>query len=473
MQSPAYRVTRLENDRRLVVVDSHDSKPSLQGFSAKMGSLEALFGRDLPSILEDLIDVAVTAYVADRAIRRQPPEGERGRLLWQRDLELYIPVTEPARWSQAEVGDLLSDALAFLTEDRWKFHFLPRESGKNKRRLQRVLFPPASPVRASLFSGGLDSLAGLVIDLEREREGTIFAVTCATSSRLLRKQKEIVKVLRRESPSRLVPIIFPVNLVQARQAYNYNESTQRARGFLFCVLGAVAALMGGANELSIYENGVGAINLPLSEAQLGAQSSRATNPVALRKIERFLSVLLGQEFSIRLPFLFATKGQMCEQLSRSSFRGLALQTISCDSFPMRVSGAEQCGFCTSCLLRRQALWTAGFREDLQEGQYKYDLFAGENLLGISRLGPWWDMLSQVERFDCALSSPTPWTNLTIGFPELMEVVDLLYNTTNDVAGSMVKQRLIRLYQDYCREWHSLPAYPKGWKFSVPELRLSA
>jgi 7-cyano-7-deazaguanine synthase in queuosine biosynthesis len=468
MQTPAYRVIRLE-DNRLAIFDSFSSEPLLQRFSAKTRSLETVFGRSLPLILEDLIDVAVTAYVTDRAIRRQRPPGEKGSLLWSRDFELHIPVTEPARWNQAEVRGLLSDALEFLTEDRWSFRFLQREG----RPVQQVLFPPTPPIRVSLFSGGLDSLAGLVLDLEKREEGQICAVTCATSSRLLHKQKQILRGLQRGASDRLIPVILPVKLVQSSQGYNSNENTQRARGFLFCILGAVAALMGGVDELSIYENGVGAINLPLSDAQLGAQSSRAANPVAFQKIERFLSVLLGRKFSLTLPYLFATKGQMCRRLNISTSRELALQTVSCDSFPMRSSGADQCGFCTSCLLRRQALWTAGFHEDLQKGLYRRDVFAGESLLGNKNLAPWWDMLSQVERFGNALCSQASWTNLIIEFPELAEVAEILGDTPNFAAGATVRQRLLRLYQDYCREWHTLPAYPKGWKFSAPELRLSA
>lgn len=472
MQTHTYRVTRLEDGRHLEVFDSGRHRSSLQGFSARMGSLSTVFGRELPAIFEDLIDVAVTAYVTDRAIRRRRPEGEIGNLLWQRNFEIYIPVTDPARWNRAEIGDLLSDALGCLTEDRWKFHFLPREFSEMKP-LQRVLFPPTAPARVALFSGGLDSLAGLALDLEREQEGLVLGVTCATSSRLLWKQRRIIEALRKKSGHRLVPIILPVHLVQESQAYNHNERTQRARGFLFCILGAVAALMGGASELSIYENGVGAINLPASEAQLGAQSSRATNPVALRKIEHFISVLLGQEFSVRLPHVFTTKGEMCRELSQSSFRDLAIQTVSCDSFPMRVLGAEHCGVCSSCLLRRQALWTSGFHEDLQEGRYKYDVFSGESLLGAPRLAPWWDMLSQVERLDWALGSPNPWVTLAIEFPELTEVADVLSRCGSVVAGPTIKQRLLGLYRSYCREWHSLPSYPQGWKFSAPEFRLSA
>jgi 7-cyano-7-deazaguanine synthase in queuosine biosynthesis len=467
MKTPSYSVN-VENEHALAIFSNDIGRSTLKRFSARTGTLSSAFGRQLPAILEDLIAVAVTAYVTDRAVRRTAPRGAGGSLLWQREFELNIPVADPSRWNQEGIRDLLSDSLGFLTEDRWRFRFSQRQV-KYHTPLQQVLFPPVSPARVGLFSGGLDSLAGLALDLENQ-EGTVIAVTCATSSRLLGKQKQLLKALRKESPGLLVPLMIPVNLAQNRQEYNSNEATQRARGFLFCILGAVAALMAEVDVLSVYENGIGAINLPLSEAQLGAQSSRATNPIALGKIARLISELLGKDFSICLPYLFATKAQMCRDLGVSAFRHLAFNTVSCDSFPMRMQGPEHCGFCTSCLLRREALWSSGLFEDRQEGRYRYDLFSREVDLGFSKLAPWWDMLNQVERFDCALGSLKPWLALSIEFPEMAELEGALSNFADK---SMVRARLLGLIKAYCEEWHRLPAYPQGWKFSAPELRLSA
>jgi hypothetical protein len=235
--------------------------------------------------------------------------------------------------------------------------------------------------------------------------------------------------------------------------------------------------MAGVNEVEIYENGIGAINLPFSNAQLGSQNSRATHPIALKKIEQFLTVLLEQDFSLRLPYLYSTKGQVCRELRRSRLADLAVQSISCDSFSFRSSGPEQCGICTSCILRRQALWTAGFREDLEKGRYRQDIFVTEPdyrepKLAL-RLAPLWDMLSQVERIDEALVSSDPWSGLTIDFPDLFEIPEVLGEQMTLPARKGIRQRLATLYREYCNEWHRLPAYTRGWKFGQPELRLSA
>ena len=111
-----------------------------------------------------------------------------------------------------------------------------------------------------------------------------------------------------------------------------DEPTQRSRGFVFQVLGAVTALMAGAKELYVYENGVGAISLPYTAAQVGAHNTRATSPLFLAGMSEFISTVVGHQFEIRNPYLFRTKGQMCEALRGSRLRDLIRLTGSCDGF---------------------------------------------------------------------------------------------------------------------------------------------
>lgn len=270
-----------------------------------------------------------------------------------------------------------------------------------------------------------------------------------------------------------MPIYLRPNLSQEGHDYNLNERSQRARGFLFHSLGLVGALMAGASEVLVYENGVGSINLPLSEAQLGAQSTRATHPVALYRLERFFCSLLGQRIHLRLPFLFLTKGQMCEKLRESPFRSLALQTISCDGFPQRQKGPEQCGVCTSCLLRRESLWAAGFGEDRREGLYRHDVLGDVSAIPGDNLAPLWDMLSQVSRLERALFSATPWQSLAIEFPELQEIRDTLTDWHGSYTRSSIEERLVDLYTQYCMEWECFPARPVGCSANLSGLQLTA
>lgn len=429
------------------------------------------FGRELPTLLNDLVTVASTVHAVDRFIRRQSTK-EQGIWSWQRHLEVEVPVSEPERWNESEVRRLLTESLEFFTEDLWDIKFYPRGSSSNAG-IQKLLFMPDSARSAALFSGGLDSLAGLALQLAQDSEEPIVAVTCFTNSRISRKQRQLLRALRGRSRARLMPIYLRPRLSQEGHDYNLNERSQRARGFLFHSLGVVGALMAGASEVLIYENGIGSINLPLSEAQLGAQSTRATHPVALYKLERFFCALLSQRICLRLPFLFLTKGQMCERLRESPFRNLAVQTISCDGFPRRQKGPEQCGVCTSCLLRREALWASGFVEDCQEGWYRHDVLGDIRSVPRKNLAPLWDMLSQVAKLERTLFSATPWQSLVIEFPELQEVRDTLTDWQGSQARSSIEKGLIALYRQYCLEWESFPARPIGCSISLSGLRLTA
>jgi hypothetical protein len=303
--------------------------------------------------------------------------------------------------------------------------------------------------------------------------GTMTLVTLSTSSRLLKMQRQLLERVHLKTQARIVPVILPLRLGQDRRGYDQNERSQRTRGFCFSVCGVVAALMAGGDELTIFENGIGSLNLPISAAQLGAQSTRSTHPVALSKLEQFLHVLLGGEFRLRLPFLFSTKGEMCRRLLGSRFADLGLETVSCDGFPPRLPGPVQCGTCTSCLLRRQALWVGGFFGDREPGRYRRDVVTDPSAIAAGNLAPLCDTLTQVSTLERASLSTTPWINLAIDFPDLAEVRDVVSEWLSPVARKEIEERLTTLYATYCREWRQFPARPPGWALGTGDLRLTA
>jgi 7-cyano-7-deazaguanine synthase in queuosine biosynthesis len=417
------------------------------------------FGRRIPTFLEDLIDIARAIYSADRLIRRQG-EQPRGAWSWQRRLDMQIPVSDPDRWNDSELRGRLADLLGFLTEDRWDFSFYPSNKAGRKPGVQSVLFPPVASVVA-LFSGGLDSLAGLAIRLATQQD-PFAVVACSTNPRIQSRQSELLESIRKQSSVDFQYAPVRHHLKQRGQDYNSNERSQRARGFFFYALGVAYAVMCGASELLVFENGVGAINLRLSDAQLGSQSTRATHPITVKKLELFLRRLLDRDLHIDLPCLFLTKGEMCERLKVSPFSHLATRTISCDSFPQRTVGPEQCGVCSSCLLRRLSLWSGGLHSD--DETYRYDVIDGMEKIPSNKLDILWDMLHQSNRFGEALRSSSPWRNLVIQYPELQEVRDVLAASTASPAID-VERRLLELYGRYCSEWEAFPACPPGWSFS--------
>ena len=105
----------------------------------------------VPDANIELIRLAALAYLVDRTA----PRPRR----WSRELELVVPVFDPDRWRP--VADRVADALALLTGDTWSVTFDARR-GAARRLVEREIEPAE---RVSLFSGGADSLCGLLASL--------------------------------------------------------------------------------------------------------------------------------------------------------------------------------------------------------------------------------------------------------------------------------------------------------------------
>lgn len=414
------------------------------------------FGSLLSPELADLVDVAVAVYVADRLCRRRCPEANAYDLQWTRRFYIRLPLRNPELWSQSSVTQSLKKVLWFLTEDKWSFEFVPRTRGHRVAEMQAGLFPmaPAPPVRVALFSGGLDSLAGLCAEIADYQQGSFVLLAGGTNTEARAVQRELINLVRSQFKRELIPVMVPFGL-RDRAPGQYSESTQRSRGFLFMAMGAVTAIEAGADELAIYENGVGAINLPYTDAQLGVHNTRAVHPAAVAAMADFVKLVTWRALQFRLPFLFQTKGQLCARLADTGLGFLGTMAMSCDGFPQRVPGHPHCGVCTSCLLRRQALWAAGMQEVDAESHYRHDVLVDLARIPDRKLHKWKAMLHQVACIRRALRQDRPWQALSRAYPRLLEVSAGEVATT--MAGSSATERLVALYRDYCDEWSRLPA----------------
>src|SRR3989442_9239456 len=93
------------------------------------------------------------------------------------------------------------------------------------------------------------------------------------------------------------------------------ESSQRTRSFLFLTLGVLCARRAGHMQLIyIAENGRMAINLPLTQARIGAFSTHTAHPEVLAKVERFFSEVLDLPIHISNPYIHNTKAEVVESV---------------------------------------------------------------------------------------------------------------------------------------------------------------
>jgi len=216
------------------------------------------------------------------------------------------------------------------------------------------------------------------------------------------------------------------------------------------LLGAACGYLMGQRILYLYENGIGAINLPYRKSAIGLDHSRSVHPLTLLSVSDLISELLGEEFKVQNPFLFWTKAEMCKSLAEDGRNDLPPLTMSCDS-PHRQQPI-QCGYCSSCILRKQALAASRV-----EDKTHYIVPHGRKPVGDTSLYLQ-HMQFQVSTLRDLLSISDDlnlqWESLTRRFLDLDDIVDRTAMAENLLPADM-KKNLIRLYQAYVTEWDAV------------------
>jgi len=327
----------------------------------------------------DLLMVASICYVIDKTVPRKSAFDR-----WTRTLEVNIPVSSPKKW-QKLAGEL-NRALAFLTGDEWQVTFREAETAffcEPVQKLRRKRNPQALEIVTAvcLFSGGLDSLIGAIDLLAGDSTASVRLVGHYDAAGPASSQHELFTALEKQYPRR-------ADLLQVRVSHKplkAKESTLRSRSLLFMALGIFAARAAG-EQIPLYasENGLIAINVPLTPSRSGACSTRTMHPFFLDKLRTVLSGI-GISNQIINPFELKTKGECVAQcLNRQLLDGLVETSVSCSHptrkqhWQRRSKEVRNCGYCVPCLIRRAALHKAGldaaqkYGIDVCEEELNYD-----------------------------------------------------------------------------------------------------
>lgn len=353
------------------------------------------FLNPMPSQLIDMLRIATAIYVTDRLVRRK----REGRY-WSRTLGVDISVLNPEFWSTAKVRHALIDAIQFLSDDTWEFAF-HRDERCPKCDVQRELWPVAADARVCLYSGGLDSAAGLAVWVATDSSRPVIPVTVWHQPIQRKLIHEQFKLLRTQLQVEIEPIILKLALIGSPEIKQFREErSQRCRAFLFMAAGAAAAAMAGDSTVEIYESGIGAINLPLMSGMAGSKTTRSVHPRFLKRMSDFVSLVCDKPMAFELPFVAQTKGQIVSELVRRGLSELAHLSVSCVHHPLRDAKHKQCGICPACIFRRQAMMVAGIQESANT--YKYDVFCSSrsaNRIGRKQWKYFRAFLAQVDQLD--------------------------------------------------------------------------
>ena len=143
-----------------------------------------------------------------------------------------------------------------------------------------------------MFSGGLDSFAGIVKHLRKYNFSKSFLVSIVTNLRMRGVQKKLVNSIREELKIDVVHIPLAVHLRAPMLAEHLQETSQRSRGFIFAVLGSIFAVIANTSTLNLFENGIGSINLLMFDFQIGTTNTRTYNTNTLVKSSRLISLVV-------------------------------------------------------------------------------------------------------------------------------------------------------------------------------------
>lgn len=297
----------------------------------------------------DLVAVAMAVTAADTFVLREAAADG-----WRREIEIDVPVVEPDRWTA--LVPILAPALGFLSGDTWSFNF--RGGGLRSPSVldvrHRSVIDPSKVDAVALFSGGLDSGLG-VMDL---LDASIRPLLVSHAPRGDKTYQGEVAALLPSQPQR-----FDFNSYPSRNGVT--EITTRTRSFLFLAFAALVAqavrTFRGVPSINLYmcENGLIALNPPLTARRIGALSTRTAHPHYLSFVQDLVDALnLGVQ--IKNPHDHETKGEMlARRANQANIAQFASATVSCGNWKRK---NVQCGRCWPCSIRRSSFYHAGLTD---------------------------------------------------------------------------------------------------------------
>lgn len=332
------------------------------------------FSSDFTSVKFDFFLVSAIVYGVDNLLSRANYSNDG----WTRDIEVEFPVNNLAIWNGKE--DKLKQILDFLTGDNWQISFREIEDidlfqpRTNRRKIPT--YEKNTIKSVSLFSGGLDSLIGVIDELEKLRNNEKILLVSHFDSKSpgpSGDQRTLLRHLITQYPDKIYWV--QSKLALSRKDSDGNrvsiENNYRSRSLFFIGLGCY---LSPVDNLIIPENGTISINYPLTPSRVSSLSTRTTHPYVLKNTQELLREL-GLSTVIHNPYTFKTKGEMFTECANQTFiQSIFQKSVSCGKRGRKQNwevkrGVQECGICMPCIYRRAALNKAGLDNENQYGNF--------------------------------------------------------------------------------------------------------
>ena len=260
----------------------------------------------------------------------------------------------------------------------------------------------------SLFSGGLDSLIGVINWLEDNPTASIVLASTydAQAENSRSDQDRLLPHLKAEYAGRIQRYVARTGLCSGGEDTNF-----RSRSLAFIGNAVLAAsFLGDDTPIIIPENGAIALNYPLTPARRGSLSTRTVHPHFIAMLGSLLNTL-GLQYPLNNPYLLKTKGEMMQECRNATLlRASYSDSASCGKRGHKEHWEDkrtrQCGACVPCIFRRAAVHSVGFPTEL----YGYGLTSGGALQRILS-NPNHDLSSVIDFIERNDDSDTIWRTL--------------------------------------------------------------
>jgi len=394
----------------------------------------------VPTQFHDLLEIATYVYSADQAIKRGADQVDNFGDGWRRDLHFVVPVRNLEFWRTSNVLETLRSTLGFLSDDNYQFDFIQMEQDHAIQEYlefndtQQVFGLPEQVV---MFSGGLDSLAGVVEEVLTQKRRVVL-VTHKSTPKLNNRHRNMQARLAAKAGEN-VPHHIGVRVNKAK-GLNH-EYTQRSRSFLFMSIGATIAKMLGLKSLRFYENGVISLNLPVCAQVAGGRATRTTHPRVMQGFQEIISLVAGEPFTIENPFIWKTKADVVEVITKAGCSDLIAHSMTCTHTWEMTNQHTHCGGCSQCIDRRFAVLAAKADQFDPADHYKMDVFTQSRDKGEDKIMA----AAYLERAN-QVNTLTDVSQFLASYPEVNRVFRYL-----DGSNAQSAQRVFDLYKRHANE----------------------
>ncbi len=333
----------------------------------------------LPPRMLDLLEIVSYVYGADRHTYRGSKNDVEYHQ-WSREYHFAVRVRDYNFWQQPNVAEALNNLLSFLSGNVcFRFVFEPGHTTPQANLFDTKEFALARNTNAHviLYSGGLDSLAGVLEELDHT-DRDLYLVSHRSGQPATSKTQDcLLEALRRpdhtrpnlRAAERLKHYCFGCSLKGERA----REETQRTRFFLYTAIAFVLSDLIGLDAITVYENGITSLNFPKRQDLVHSRATRTTHPRTIAALQNFFTMVAGRTFRVETPFFWYTKTDILQSIANLNRHDLISSSVSCSkTFKVGGNAGTHCGGCSQCVDRRFATWAAGLQNNVEGGIYATD-----------------------------------------------------------------------------------------------------